>query len=1062
MDEEVDTQNTNTSDSLDVPSPSNVVDEEVRPGSPDLSRPESRNEPRSRQISRTSSSRDRDLMDDETREKIMKILQEGRIAMEAEGGTPPNGAFEGGSSLSAILSLQQSSSANLSPELKVPRQIRRKPVVLPLPLLAERRNSEGRKRRAPASREYDPVEHHSAPVATKRKSKSSFDPNSALQSLSLDTVEFQDPSSPTLSSPRSDRQRSKNSNDPVPPYIQKNLKKEVKKDILSPVRLEDPNFGQTKKKRRKRGAAARMLTRKKRSTISRDELKSESQDFSKSMMETSSEESEDESEVNENQIDFGNDGIKYLKSLDPKLERSTRKLEKKFRKEFFLRTVLFPPEANSKNTKPTINENVRKDEGANEEKVSPPGSSSESKSVPDIVGTEGKQFPDAPENGPNSMEIDQKPLLAEIKEEVKEVSEPQGNPFDNFMKRYSLAASHIVQTFQSERFSVSQITKILKSASRSSKFPTFFGIRFDKDDFKAFSWILKKIHIQRKIILSSKSAENSMVNMFVKSKELASRIPLTKNKCFLKVHDFILLHGSEDVVYAYLAFLSYLKSADSKYEFIDDHHLNKLKEISSLMNDVLKTFVKDPFVGMMKKWKRMFLLPDVHIIAFHCGTDFRGKAEIEGFDDRRKSILRSFKNLGASVEEFCISDDWYSGDIIQKVHAAYVMIHQTISQSFKKYTREIEKNRFIIRKKIFLVCFDQAGSFVHIASQSHRNLYGIIDFGFRTIAGEKIRGIVGDNICNTACPSLLILGTDSKFSDIRHLEIMKKNFIHPVGSIVVGNSDHLLKMDPDVLVKHGITQSCVDRLIMEHVADFVDYCCVTGDLITQDERTEEPFSKVIELDEIMEKSKMKEKPVKEKKNDRRRPPKTSLADKARLRELVQYMHESATGKLVKPKQSSPSKSHINTTSNGFGNDPTPSSAIITPMRIEKSPVRKSISKKTEKEKTQEDEVEEFVRMAEKELHKLNEAERLQKLKANQEGQEKKVVESPGSMASKQATVYVPYIPVSGVMISVPPQQYSNGNYQRIIVTTPMVQTSQSMTVSQNSGSIPSDPPSPEM
>lgn len=189
--------------------------------------------------------------------------------------------------------------------------------------------------------------------------------------------------------------------------------------------------------------------------------------------------------------------------------------------------------------------------------------------------------------------------------------------------------------------------------------------------------------------------------------------------------------------------------------------------------------------------------------------------------------------------------------------------------------------------------------------------------------------------------------------------------------------------------------------------------------------------------------------------------KTSLADKARLRELVQYMHESATGKLVKPKHSSPSKANITAVLNGFNSEPVPSSAIITPVRMEKSPVKRSAQKKSEKEKTQEDEVEEFVRMAEKELHKLNEAERLQKLKANQDTDKK--TETPGS-ASKQATVFVPYIPVSGVMISVPQQQYQNGNYQRIIVTTPIVQTSvsQSMPTSQNPETIQSEPPSPEM
>ena len=644
MDEEVETQNTNTSDSLDAPSPSNIVDDEVRQGSPNPSRPESRNEPRSRQISRTSSSRDRDVMDEETKEKIMKILQEGRIAMEAEGRTSPSSNPEGGGSMNNSISNLQSSSGNPSPDQKVPRQVRRKPVVLPLPLLAERRNSEGRKRRAPPSREYDPVEHHAVPLSTKRKSKSSFDPNSALQSLCLDTPDVQEQVSPSLSSPRSDRPRSKNSTESIPQLFSKTVKKEIKKDILSPVKIEDPNLPQAKKKRRKRGAAARMLTRKKRSTISRDEFKSESHEFSKKIIESSSEESEDESNDADNLVDFGEDGIKFLKDLSPKFERSTRRLEKKFRKEFFLRTILFPPEPASEKSKPTngLKDDIQVDKGDSAESTS---------------GLPKEEVPKGSDNiqeDQDLMEVDQKPLVAEIKQEIKDIApEEITNPLDKFMKRYSLATSKILESIKSERLSMAEIAKLLKS-SKSFKSPTLMGIRFDNEDFKALKLILKKIHLQEKIILSSRAIGNSMTNMFIKSRELASRIPLIKNKCFLKAHDWILIHGSEDVVYGYLTFLSYLKPAvscfacfyfqihyfqNSKYEFIDNHHLNKLTEISNLITDVLRRFVRDPFIDMFKKWKRLFLLPDIHVIAFHCGTDFRGKAEIEGFDERRKTIL---------------------------------------------------------------------------------------------------------------------------------------------------------------------------------------------------------------------------------------------------------------------------------------------------------------------------------------------------------------------------------------------------------------------------------------
>lgn len=124
-------------------------------------------------------------------------------------------------------------------------------------------------------------------------------------------------------------------------------------------------------------------------------------------------------------------------------------------------------------------------------------------------------------------------------------------------------------------------------------------------------------------------------------------------------------------------------------------------------------------------------------------------------------------------------------------------------------------------KKLFLISFDLAGYFVHLASVMFPSLHGIINFGFRSIQKEVVRGIAGDVICNTPCPTLFIMGTNSKHSDVNHLKLYKKNFTMPVGSVIVGYADHNLKVNENALIKMGISQSCVDRMVV--VSNF-KYC----------------------------------------------------------------------------------------------------------------------------------------------------------------------------------------------------------------------------------------------
>lgn len=80
----------------------------------------------------------------------------------------------------------------------------------------------------------------------------------------------------------------------------------------------------------------------------------------------------------------------------------------------------------------------------------------------------------------------------------------------------------------------------------------------------------------------------------------------------------------------------------------------------------------------------------------------------------------------------------------------------------------------------------------------------------------------GDRINYTYCPTLMIVGEKAKSSSMREIQIMRKNMIMPASLVVVGKADDYLYMPPEYMARKGITQSCVNRMIVEHVIEFID------------------------------------------------------------------------------------------------------------------------------------------------------------------------------------------------------------------------------------------------
>uniref|UniRef100_A0AC34QAY4 Adenosine deaminase n=1 Tax=Panagrolaimus sp. JU765 TaxID=591449 RepID=A0AC34QAY4_9BILA len=489
----------------------------------------------------------------------------------------------------------------------------------------------------------------------------------------------------------------------------------------------------------------------------------------------------------------------------------------------------------------------------------------------------------------NSFYIGQN--VEELEKQDAELDEKAENLIDNYPEWFKSKTEQILSILDnSDRYSAGQLQEMLSNLKYDKgKRTTLFSQCFHKSEVEIFIKLLDSSKSQVSAMISSRVHESSSDFVFFnESRMLISKLPKFPAKKFLKCHSLILKHVDRILLLGYLCVLSHFKPIGRKYDFIIDHHLNSMTNVATIIEDLLGKGFYDPGNKFIYKCERKLLGYNVHAVVIHYGQMNGSKVVAHDEDERKIVLIDGLKRLGITVDEICIADKWSEEDKLYRIEAALIMLNQVLDHI------EIKRENY----KIFLFCFDVSGDFAHLISHLHPNLSGIINFGFRTFTSNTQRGIPGDSICNTECPTLFILGEKSKYSNMKHLRTFKENFIMPVGSIVVGNADHHLKIPHEILMKKKISQACVDRIVLEHVADFLDICCVSGDDMEPNERCQSPFDLIVDTDENLTDAGIKEKnQPKEKKISKRTITKTTEEDRRKFQDILEHIRESDSGKM---------------------------------------------------------------------------------------------------------------------------------------------------------------------
>lgn len=94
-----------------------------------------------------------------------------------------------------------------------------------------------------------------------------------------------------------------------------------------------------------------------------------------------------------------------------------------------------------------------------------------------------------------------------------------------------------------------------------------------------------------------------------------------------------------------------------------------------------------------------------------------------------------------------------------------------------------------------------------------------IGFPFTTVEGK--RGSPDDMLMDIRCPVMFIIGQNATLVRPDDLEELREKMLVETSLVVVGTADDHLRISSSKKVLEGITQSIVDRCVLDEIGDFV-------------------------------------------------------------------------------------------------------------------------------------------------------------------------------------------------------------------------------------------------
>ncbi|XP_076650445.1 reduction in Cnn dots 1 [Halictus rubicundus] len=123
-------------------------------------------------------------------------------------------------------------------------------------------------------------------------------------------------------------------------------------------------------------------------------------------------------------------------------------------------------------------------------------------------------------------------------------------------------------------------------------------------------------------------------------------------------------------------------------------------------------------------------------------------------------------------------------------------------------------------RPIILVGFNAGAALAcQVAQMEHVTAVICLGFPFSTVEGK--RGTPDDTLMDIRCPVMFVIGQNATLVRSDDLEDLREKMLVETSLVVVGTADDHLRISTAKKISEGITQSMVDRCILDEIGDFV-------------------------------------------------------------------------------------------------------------------------------------------------------------------------------------------------------------------------------------------------
>ncbi|KAI6240411.1 hypothetical protein M3Y99_00473300 [Aphelenchoides fujianensis] len=292
-----------------------------------------------------------------------------------------------------------------------------------------------------------------------------------------------------------------------------------------------------------------------------------------------------------------------------------------------------------------------------------------------------------------------------------------------------------------------------------------------------------------------------------------------------EAHSFLLHRLSNEFLASYLNLLRFLKISGSNLavHLVENAKEPAVRKANDCVRDFISTKVTDPNLRFGRATSDITPLPNVSLVLVY------PQVAMEGQTVNKHAHENMFRNLLPAAVK-CVEKVELRFDLVTDIRT---LVHLCLDL-VRRRVKELVKRR--PDDHVFLAGWGISTLINMQALQKVAGVAGVLNFAYPMRSPLGFRGTVDDSTCITYCASLFVVGDAGMNVNLQELQTMRKNMICDSGVIVVGGADDHLYVSPLFLSVERVSQHCVDRMILDHVVDFMKLVISEGGMSARAKR----------------------------------------------------------------------------------------------------------------------------------------------------------------------------------------------------------------------------------